>query len=80
LIAFLLGKFAPQFAWVIVTIDIHFLALFAAVFTNLGIAPIIIGAAAVSAPTVVADVGVVERINDDGGVAAAVIDTAASEV
>jgi hypothetical protein len=78
LIAFLVREFSAQLARVVIAIHINLLALFAAVFTDFLITSFEIGPAAVSAPTLMAEVRAVDRLSDDGDVSLVPIDASAA--
>jgi hypothetical protein len=69
LIALVLGEFSAHLARIVVAIDVNFPNLFTAKLANAVIAPFVIGTSAVSAPAGMADIGAVERIDDDRDVA-----------
>jgi hypothetical protein len=80
LIAFALREFSAQFPRVIVAVDINFAALSAATSTDFGVAPIVIWSAAVSAGPAVGDVGAIEGVDNDRGVARPFVNAAAARI
>jgi hypothetical protein len=80
LIPLMFGKFSSQFAGIIVAIDIDLAAFFAPEFADLTVTPVEIGAATVSAAAPVPDVGAIKGIDDERGIASAIVEATAPRI